>query len=119
MYLGRIVESGPVREVLKNPRHPYTAGLLASRPGASAGRHLPVIAGSVPSLQNLPPGCPFHPRCEHRRAGLCDIGMAPVLREVAPNHLTSCLRSEEISDLLRSLSVSSAPSAVSPSANRQ
>ena len=97
MYLGRIVESGPVREVLKSPRHPYTAGLLASRPGASAGRHLPVIAGNVPSLQNIPSGCPFHPRCPHHQSGLCDIGTAPALQEISPHHFTACLRAEEIS----------------------
>lgn len=107
MYLGRIVESGPVRDVLKNPCHPYTAGMLASRPGHSAGRHLPVIAGSVPSLAATPPGCPFHPRCPHHRPGLCDIGTAPALQEISPQHHSACLRSKEIADLLRSPSASS------------
>ncbi len=101
MYLGRIVESGPVRDVLKNPRHPYTAGLLASRPGHSAGRHLPVIAGSVPSLDAIPSGCPFHPRCPHRLPGLCDTGTAPALQEISPYHFSACLRAEEISNSAR------------------
>lgn len=97
MYLGRVVETGPVREVLKNPRHPYTAGLLASRPGhAASGRHLPVIAGSVPSLSAIPPGCPFHPRCAHALGGICDTGNAPPLRELAPGHSTACVRAVEI-----------------------
>jgi oligopeptide/dipeptide ABC transporter ATP-binding protein len=97
MYLGRVVEAGPVREVLKNPRHPYTAGLLASRPGqASSDRHLPVIAGSVPSLSAIPPGCPFHPRCAHALGGTCDGGAAPPLRELTPGHSTACVRAEEI-----------------------
>ena len=112
MYLGRIVESGPVREVLKNPRHPYTAGLLASRPGASAARHLPVIPGQVPSLQAIPSGCAFHPRCEHRKTGLCDTGPAPALQEIASQHFSACLRSKDLSNLLRTPSVSSAPSVV-------
>ena len=116
MYLGRIVESGPVRAVLKNPRHPYTAGLLASRPGYSTGRHLPVIEGSVPSLHAIPSGCPFHPRCPHRQAGLCDTGPAPALQEIAPPHFSACLRSKDLSNLLRTPSVSSAPSAVPLSA---
>jgi peptide/nickel transport system ATP-binding protein len=96
MYLGRVVESGPVREVLKNPRHPYTAGLLASRPGHSAGRHLPVIAGSVPSLSAIPPGCPFHPRCPHQQAGQCDVGGPPPLAPVTPSRRSACLREKEI-----------------------
>ena len=112
MYLGRIVESGPVREVLKNPRHPYTAGLLASRPGASAARHLPVIAGQVPSLHAIPSGCPFHPRCAHRLPGLCDAGPAPALEEISPRHHSACLRSKELTGLLRTPSASSASSAI-------
>jgi len=65
MYAGRIVEHGPVREVLRRPQHPYTRGLLASMPGRSKGR-LRAIDGSVPSLGALPRGCAFHPRCPDR-----------------------------------------------------
>lgn len=75
MYLGRIVEEGPTREVLGSPRHPYTALLLASRPGlgrrgdpgASRRRR---AAGEPPSSASPPPGCPFHPRCP-RAGDLC------------------------------------------------
>jgi oligopeptide/dipeptide ABC transporter ATP-binding protein len=64
MYLGRIVERGPVREIMKNPRHPYTQGLLKSLPSlAQMKDRLPSIDGSVPSLTAIPSGCPFHPRC--------------------------------------------------------
>ena len=65
MYAGRIVELGPVREVLKNPRHPYTIGLLSTRAhgGRLSGNRLPTIPGSPPDLANLPPGCAFAPRC--------------------------------------------------------
>ena len=100
MYLGRVVETGPVRSVLKHPRHPYTAALLASRPQIAALGRLPVIAGSVPSLDSGPSGCAFHPRCGHCETGLCDVGAAPELREIAPRHLTACLRAGEIAGRL-------------------
>jgi len=64
MYAGRIVEEGPVREVLRDPQHPYTRGLIASVPGA-AGR-LRAIDGAVPLLGSFPSGCTFHPRCPER-----------------------------------------------------
>ena len=64
MYAGRIVESGSVAAVLTRPLHPYTAGLIASLPGTSRrGSRLQQIPGMTPSLSNLPPGCPFRPRC--------------------------------------------------------
>jgi oligopeptide/dipeptide ABC transporter ATP-binding protein len=66
MYAGRIVESGPVREILRNPQHPYTRGLLASIPSATQARRLAAIEGSVPVLGALPAGCAFNPRCADR-----------------------------------------------------
>ncbi|WP_439597816.1 ABC transporter ATP-binding protein [Falsiroseomonas sp.] len=64
MYAGRIVESGRVGEVLRDPRHPYTRGLLDSLPAtARPGEKLNQIPGTTPSLLSLPPGCPFAPRC--------------------------------------------------------
>ena len=64
MYAGRIVEHGPVAEVLHAPLHPYTRGLLDSLPAlATPGERLAQIPGSTPSLLSLPPGCPFAPRC--------------------------------------------------------
>jgi oligopeptide/dipeptide ABC transporter ATP-binding protein len=66
MYAGRIVETGPVRAIFRNPGHPYTRGLLASMPGGSPGRRLRAIDGSVPLLGALPPGCAFNPRCPDR-----------------------------------------------------
>ncbi|MBI5525869.1 MAG: ABC transporter ATP-binding protein [Deltaproteobacteria bacterium] len=66
MYAGRVVERGPVRDVLASPRHPYTAALFKSVPGRSGvqpGEPLPAIPGAVPDLVDLPEGCRFRPRC--------------------------------------------------------
>lgn len=66
LYLGRIVEYGPVSDVLRAPLHPYTRGLLDSLPALAApGQKLMQIPGSTPSPLNVPPGCPFAPRCSH------------------------------------------------------
>ena len=65
MYAGRLAELGPVREVITAARHPYTSGLMASTPLASAGqKRLKQIPGAMPRLGALPDGCAFHPRCE-------------------------------------------------------
>ena len=72
MYAGRIVESGPVRHILRDPAHPYTQGLLAStlRKG-ERGRRLAAIAGAPPDLTALPPGCAFAPRCPRAEPACC------------------------------------------------
>ncbi|MDX5383093.1 MAG: ABC transporter ATP-binding protein [Rhodobacterales bacterium] len=71
MYAGRIVEQGPTATLLRQPRHPYTAGLIASLPAmAKPGTPLAQIPGTTPSLLSLPPGCPFAPRC-HRADDMC------------------------------------------------
>ena len=65
MYAGHIVEHGPTAALLRDPRHPYTAGLIASLPAMAApGTPLVQIPGTTPSLLSLPPGCPFAPRCD-------------------------------------------------------
>ncbi|HMF99537.1 MAG TPA: ABC transporter ATP-binding protein [Vicinamibacterales bacterium] len=66
MYAGRIVETGPVREIFRSPAHPYTRGLLASIPGGRRGERLRAIEGTVPMLGDLPTGCAFTPRCPDR-----------------------------------------------------
>jgi oligopeptide/dipeptide ABC transporter ATP-binding protein len=97
MYLGRIVEEAPVRALLKDARHPYTMGLLQSLPSLSRGRaRLPSIPGSVPALTEIPPGCPFHPRCPYAQAGRCDVGTPPELRALDGGRQVACLRAEEI-----------------------
>lgn len=66
MYSGRVCEYAPAEELIKNPVHPYTLGLISSRPsGMPTGGRLQVIPGSVPSLADKPFGCPFHPRCAY------------------------------------------------------
>src|SRR5678815_3232514 len=66
MYLGRIMEEGPVDEIFHAPMHPYTKALLRSIPSLNSRTRepLPVIAGALPHPFNRPTGCPFHPRCE-------------------------------------------------------
>ena len=88
MYSGRIVEEGPVEEVLRAPRHPYTEGLLRAAPRLTREKLVP-IPGTVPSLDALPPGCAFAPRCPHRVAE-CDAAM-PELRAVNKNHAARCI----------------------------
>lgn len=96
MYLGCIVERGPVTGVLTHPRHPYTIGLMESIPGAGVAQgRLPSIAGSVPSSMQIPAGCSFHPRCPWARAGVCDAGAPPALREVRGQEV-ACHLAEEI-----------------------
>ena len=66
MYAGRIVESGPVEDVLLRPQHPYTLGLLSSIPSLrKRGHELNVIKGVVPNPFRMPPGCKFEPRCPY------------------------------------------------------
>jgi oligopeptide/dipeptide ABC transporter ATP-binding protein len=97
MYLGRIVEYGSVRQVLKNPRHPYTRGLLASLPSLNHGtERLPSIPGTVPSLDSIPAGCPFHPRCPFAEPGRCDVGGPPALATDAEARQLACVRAAEI-----------------------
>ena len=72
MYLGRIVESGPVREVLHSPAHPYTRSLLNSLPKLDAlNEPLTPIPGDIPSPLERPSGCVFHTRCPEAIAGRC------------------------------------------------
>ena len=88
MYAGRIIEEGPAREVLANPRHPYTQGLLKASPTLQRGTLTP-IPGAVPQLTALPPGCAFEPRCELRREE-CTAAV-PALRIIASDHAARCI----------------------------
>jgi oligopeptide/dipeptide ABC transporter ATP-binding protein len=74
MYLGYVVEQGPADQVLTAPQHPYTRALLDSVPkiDAAPGSRLNAIRGMVPTPDQMPPGCPFHTRCDAFMPGRCD-----------------------------------------------
>jgi oligopeptide/dipeptide ABC transporter ATP-binding protein len=90
MYLGKIVEYGSVRDIFYRPLHPYTRGLLKSRPKLrqQAGR-LESIAGNVPVPFERPPQCGFYERCAQAMAGHCNTA-APELEEIEPDHWVRC-----------------------------
>ena len=81
MYLGRVVEQGPVDEIFHDPKHPYTKALLQSIPSIESVPRLklPTISGSIPHPFNRPTGCPFHPRCASFMPGRCDTAEPPLL----------------------------------------
>jgi len=91
MYLGRVVEQGPVDEIFHAPKHPYTRALLESIPSMHAPSRvkLPTIAGSIPHPYNRPEGCSFHPRCPSHMPGTCDK-REPGLITVGRQHEVSC-----------------------------
>jgi peptide/nickel transport system ATP-binding protein len=90
MYLGRIVESGPVERVLGSPKHPYTQALLAAVPriDPTAERSKVRLLGETPSPSRPPDGCAFHPRCPHKQAMCERIYPDPALLE--GNHRVHC-----------------------------
>ena len=88
MYLGKIVEQGPVLEIFDRPRHPYTVGLLASRPTVHEEGMLAAIPGQVPDLRDRPSGCPFHPRCSYAKE-IC-FEQHPARERTAPGHAVEC-----------------------------
>jgi oligopeptide transport system ATP-binding protein len=110
MYGGRVVEQGPARQLYRNPRHPYTRGLLASVPRLDgvAGQRLVPIEGTPPDLASLPPGCAFAPRCRYAvaaclserprlrqaRPAVAAGAAAPAHDDVGTEHLHTCLRDD-------------------------
>ncbi|WP_020667762.1 dipeptide ABC transporter ATP-binding protein [Amycolatopsis nigrescens] len=95
MYAGRAVEAGPVDEVYARPRMPYTLGLLGSVPRLDAPGHGPLvpIEGQPPSMAELPPGCPFSPRCPIAVKACRDA--EPGMVEVGAGHRAACIRTDE------------------------
>jgi len=89
MYAGRIVEQAPAAELFANPRHPYTIGLLAARPGPRHAGPLTTIPGMVPAPQHFPSGCRFHPRCAFARLPECAT-TPPALEEISAGHFVRC-----------------------------
>jgi peptide/nickel transport system ATP-binding protein len=89
MYLGRIVEEGPVADVLARPAHPYTRALLSAAPTLGPKPQRILLPGEMPSPVHPPSGCAFHPRCAEAEAA-CRAGV-PAARWVAPGHAAACL----------------------------
>jgi len=91
MYLGKVVERAPVRELFYNPKHPYLVALLQSIPklGRKSRARLAAISGMVPSPFSVPPGCPFHPRCLKFMPGVCDVKEPPVI-DLGGEHTVKC-----------------------------
>jgi peptide/nickel transport system ATP-binding protein len=97
MYLGRVVEQGPVDCIFHAPQHPYTKALLESMPNMHlpARAKLRTISGSIPHPIDRPGGCAFHPRCPSYVAGVCDQ-REPSLVAVGDRHASACLLHEEV-----------------------
>jgi oligopeptide/dipeptide ABC transporter ATP-binding protein len=94
MYLGRIVELGAAPNVIGAPRHPYTRALLSAVPVPEPGakRERIVLTGDIPSPSNPPPGCPFHPRCQHPLKDADCARIVPPLAEKAPGQFAACIK---------------------------
>ena len=92
MYLGTIVESGPVREIISNPKHPYTQGLIEALPDLNnLDKPLKPIPGDIPSPLERPTGCVFHTRCKLFESGVCDNAVPP-LSEYEKEHTVACFK---------------------------
>ena len=96
MYAGRVIETGPVKEIYHQPHHPYTVGLLASlpKPDSPAGERLFSIEGEPPDLIDLPPGCAFAPRCTYATERC--FKETPVLDTVEADHKVACWNWEKV-----------------------
>ncbi|MGZ4962559.1 MAG: ABC transporter ATP-binding protein, partial [Limisphaerales bacterium] len=90
MYLGRVVELGPAKCVVRSPKHPYTQALISAVPvvDPDAKRARIVLAGEIPSPINPPSGCPFHPRCPIAQSQ-CQTEV-PELRQLSSGHWAAC-----------------------------
>jgi oligopeptide transport system ATP-binding protein len=94
MYAGRIVEQAGVVELYEEPLHPYTQLLMRALPRLGKGQgRLETIAGSVPSLVDMPPGCPFHPRCPLAKP-ICAT-QEPIARRLPSGRMVACHLVEE------------------------
>jgi oligopeptide/dipeptide ABC transporter ATP-binding protein len=95
LYAGRVMEEGPILQLLGTPHHPYTSGLAASMPSiGQRRRRLPQITGVPPDAETLPPGCPFAPRCPVA-LDICRTEVPP-LEETGPHRRSACHRAGEL-----------------------
>ena len=97
MYLGRVIERGPVDAIFHAPKHPYTKALLRSIPSILARPRdkLATISGSIPHPYDRPTGCPYHPRCGDFMPGRCDVAM-PAMQAAGADREVSCFLYEEV-----------------------
>ena len=102
MYLGKIVETGPVDMIFHAPKHPYTQALLRSIPSvlAEPRSRLATISGSIPHPYARPQGCPFHPRCKDAMAGLCEL-REPAVTRLGEEHEVRCFLYEQPAEVLQ------------------
>ncbi len=95
MYAGRVCEIAKTEDLYENPRHPYTAVLLAAIPRLDKKKTLRIIPGNIPNLIEPPSGCRFHPRCEY--ADVTCEKEQPALEEVGHDHFVACYHWKELS----------------------
>jgi peptide/nickel transport system ATP-binding protein len=95
MYLGRIVEEGPARDVVRNPQHPYTRALITVVPKRDPREQTTpqILTGETPNPVRVPPGCRFHPRCPiaEPRCSEVDPSLQRPREEAAPDHRAACI----------------------------
>jgi peptide/nickel transport system ATP-binding protein len=96
LYLGKIVEIGPLRDVYSTPMHPYTQALMAAVPVPNPHdrRTTPMPEGEIPNPIDPPKGCRFHPRCPFAKADCSEV--EPELRELEPDHFVACHYAENL-----------------------
>jgi len=97
MYVGKIVELAPTRELFSSPKHPYTEALMSAipKPDPRPREKRILLTGEVANPANPPKGCYFHPRCTYVK-DVCKVE-EPALVEVSPGHYAKCHRSTELS----------------------
>jgi peptide/nickel transport system ATP-binding protein len=94
MYAGNVCEIAKTEDLYEQPRHPYTALLLAAVPRLDRRKALSIIPGNIPNLIEPPSGCRFHPRCKYAKEKCAEA--PPVLEQVGPDHFVACYEKENI-----------------------
>jgi len=98
MYLGKILERGTTKEIIRHSEHPYTQALLKAIPRLDhIGERLTAISGDIPSPLSRPKGCPFHTRCTKAMPGICNVKM-PAATRLSDTHIVYCFLHEDQED---------------------